>query len=128
MAFGPLFQAQYDGQLGNIMVDDVVVSEEPWDGLDEVGGKSYVVLDFNKVRKLRKIAYYVQENCFFTGVVVDQYSTVQPAPAGYTIYVEGCWFESGGNEYPLIAGNEWPEVLGRILKCGVINGAVAGPG
>ena len=128
VALGPLFQRQYNGQLGNIMVDDVVVSEEPWDGLDQVGGKSYVVLDFNEVRKLRRIAYYVQENSFFTGVVVDRDSTVLAAPANYTIYVEGCSLEAGGNEYPLIAGNEWPQVLGRILKCGVINGAVGGTG
>jgi len=130
IAIGPQSQRAYNGNIGNIAVDDATVSAQSWEYPPTVathGG--FIVLDFHGVRKPRKISFYSTYSGISPGVLVDHSSHVWAAPTNYTIYVEGCSYEAGGNTAPYCLGNLWPQILARKLHCqNVIDGGVGGSG
>jgi len=129
VGIGPVFQFGFSGWLGNIMVDDKVVSDTSWDGTTSGSGQSFIVLDFHGVRRMRKISWYTEYVFGLEGVYVDTYATVAPAPSNYKIFFEGSSLTAGGGGAPYEAGNLWPSVLGRMLPgANIIIGAVGGTG
>jgi hypothetical protein len=130
IGIGPESPLAFNGNLGNIAVDDVIVSPQSWSYPPLNGtNQGFLMLDFHGIRSPRKISFYPSEAGIFPGVMVDHSSHVWAVPANCTIYVEGCSYEGGGHSAPYCLGNLWPEILARKLHCdNLIDGGVGGTG
>ena len=130
IGIGPDVPLAFNGNLGNIAVDDVIISPQSW-SFPPLNGtnQGFLMLDFHGFRTPRKISFYTTGGGIFPGVMVDHSSHIWAAPANYTIYVEGCSYEGGGHSAPYCLGNLWPQILARKLHCdNLIDGGVGGTG
>jgi hypothetical protein len=127
---GNVASASLNGYFGNIMVDDQVVSKQPWDMPTTYPG--WLFMDFHGVRQMRKISFYQTATSQYSmaGVMIPADCQLSKGPPSQnTVYIEGDSFSSGGNNAPYLEGELWGSVFAR--KAGfqqVIIGAVSGTG